>query len=65
MWNNLRSSSVGHLQPPSISKQPKWNSEIGLLILIEVQKAIAHLKRGRAAGTHGLTTDVFKDGGLV
>ena len=38
------------LHLPIIYKQPKRNIEIGSLSLVEIQKSIANLKQGRAAG---------------
>ncbi|KAH9590388.1 hypothetical protein MS3_00003092 [Schistosoma haematobium] len=53
------------LQLPTISRQPEWNIEVGPPTLVEVQKAIDNLKRGREAGPDGLATEVFKDGGPI
>ncbi|VDO61014.1 unnamed protein product [Schistosoma margrebowiei] len=43
---------------------PEWNIEVGPPTLADVQKALANLKRGRAAGPDGLAPDVFQYGGL-
>ncbi|CAH8442066.1 unnamed protein product [Schistosoma haematobium] len=53
------------LQLPSIPRQCEWTIEVGPPTLDEVQKAIANLKRGRAASPDALASEVFKDGGSV
>ncbi|XP_018654888.1 hypothetical protein Smp_112270 [Schistosoma mansoni] len=50
-------------QLPTILKQSERNIEVGPLTLAEVQKTIANLKRGRAAGPNRLAPEVFKYGG--
>ncbi|CAH8658448.1 unnamed protein product [Schistosoma rodhaini] len=52
-------------QLPTIPRKPEWNIEVGPPTLLEVQKAIGNLKRGRAAGPDGLAPEVFKYGGPI
>ncbi|KAK4474221.1 hypothetical protein MN116_000067 [Schistosoma mekongi] len=51
------------LKLPTILKQPEWKVNLGPPTLIEVEKAIANLRRGKAAGPDGLSPEVFRDGG--
>ncbi|KAK4474313.1 hypothetical protein MN116_000398 [Schistosoma mekongi] len=51
------------LKLPTISRQPEWKVHLGPLTLIEVEKAIANPRRGKASVSDGLSLEVFKDGG--
>ncbi|KAK4468373.1 hypothetical protein MN116_000167 [Schistosoma mekongi] len=53
------------LSLPTISKLPEWKTDTGPPTLSEVENVISKLKRGKAAGPDMLSTDIFKDGGIV
>ncbi|CAH8590598.1 unnamed protein product [Schistosoma bovis] len=55
----------GNRQLPTIPRQREWIIKVAPPTLVEVQKPIANLKRGRATGPDGLAQEVLKYCGRI